>query len=137
MEATQQRKNEVLASNILFGGLLLGAIILVLRVAVLKKENPFLGTKHIGASVIIIFWIIGYVFSIAHYYAIRLGKRWAKILLLILFAANVLFSVVRHNLLVTRWDNDFLYVVSYVLSYAIQLWALLLLFKRRHWQVAP
>jgi hypothetical protein len=72
MEITQLRKNDVSATNLLFGLLAFGAVITFLRVVILKADNPFLGTKHFGPA-------IEYALSTGLYYTIRLGERWARL----------------------------------------------------------
>lgn len=130
MDTAQLRKNDVLATNLLFGVLAFGTIITFLRVVVFKADNPFLGTKHLGPAFIISAWVIGYALTIGLYYAIRLGKQWARILLLISFVLNIVFVVFYHDKLVRSLHTDFLYVLNYTVGYAIQIWALVLLFKK-------
>jgi hypothetical protein len=130
MQTNQLRRNDVLATNLLFGALAIGTVIMFLRVAVFKADNPFLGTKHIGSAVIITSWVIGYALTIGLYYAVRLGKRWARTLLLISFVLNIVFAIFYHDKLVRSLHTDLLYVLNYIVGYAIQIWALVLLFRK-------
>jgi hypothetical protein len=136
METTQLRKYDVLATNLLFGVLAFGTVITFLRVVLFKADNPFLGTKHFGPAFIITTWVIGYALTIGLYYAIRLGKRWARIWFLVSMAINIVFAIFYHDKLMRSLHTDLLYVLNYVVGYASQIWALVLLFKKPQVELA-
>jgi hypothetical protein len=60
------------------------------------------------------------------FYAIRLGKQWARILLAVLSVGAIITNVATFHSLKT----DFLNVLSYALYVVSHVWALVLVFKK-------
>lgn len=70
MESLDPHNRDILASNILFGALLFALVITVVR-------SPALFQQPLTAGAI----LLSYTLYGGLFYAIRLGKRWAKMLL--------------------------------------------------------
>ena len=68
------------------------------------------------------------------YYAVRQGKRWAKVTLAVVFGLTILVGILKevsgYSLLAAAQAQDYLYLVNFALSYAIPAWALGLIFKK-------
>jgi len=124
MQPDPQRNHYVLASNILFAGLALSTVFWLLS----KQFYPQPALAHplspwilVAAGLLMLGW----------YYAIRLGHRWARVLLLILFVTSVVLNLTFHNeRLMHQLRTDWPFALSNVVNYGSQLWALILLFRR-------
>lgn len=123
MPPDTQRNHYVLASNILFAGLAISTVLWLLskqfypQPAVARPLSPWvLG----GAGLLMLGW----------YYAIRLGQRWARVLLLVLFVASVALTLTYHpERVMHQLRTDWLFALSNGVNYASQVWALILLFR--------
>ena len=82
MQPVEQHQNDVLASNILYAGL--GVSLLLSLIGLFTADVPP-GTR----SPLFGMLLLVHLLDALLYYAIRLGKRWAKLLLLLLVAYNV------------------------------------------------
>ena len=83
MQPVEQHQNYVLASSILYVGL--GVSLLLSLVGLFTADVPP-GTRSPLFGMLLFVHLIDALL----YYAIRLGKRWAKLLLLLFVAYNVL-----------------------------------------------
>ncbi|MGI4867581.1 MAG: hypothetical protein ACRYFZ_26915 [Janthinobacterium lividum] len=124
MHPTQQRKREIQASNVLFAGLVLSLLLWRLHLAghsLPATAKPLKWWLEVGAYLLIAGW----------YYAIRLGKAWAKYLLLVLFVGSLVLNLTYHpERLLHTWRTSWLAAASYVIGQGTQLWALVLLFRK-------
>ena len=84
--------------------------------------------------------VIVYSVYLGLYYAVRLGKRWAKVTLAVVFVLTIMVGVVKevsgYSLLAAAQAQDYLYLVNFAFSYAIPAWALGLIFKKDQSQPA-
>lgn len=124
MTTLPQHRNDILASNLLFGFWMFSLIAEIVRTKVLHaaKMSPL-------PAVVIV-----YSAYLGLYYAVRLGKRWAKVTLAVVFVLTIMVGVGQqvfgYSLLAAAQAQDYLYLVTFALSYAIPVWALGLLFKK-------
>lgn len=129
MHPTPQRRREILASNILLAGLALS--LLLWRFHLLEHPLP-------ATAKPLKWWMEGgfYVATVGWYYAIRLGKQWAKYLLLAFFAAGLVLDLAYHpERLLHTWRTSWLAAASYAIGQGTQFWALVLLFSKPKLQV--
>lgn len=121
---TLQRKNDILASNLLFGFWAFSLVVEIVRTKVLHVVEM----THPLAQVVI------YVAYLALYYAIRRGKQWARITLLVYLLFTVLVGIAKevsgYSIREAAQSQDYLYLVNFVLSYMIPAWALVLVSKK-------
>jgi hypothetical protein len=126
MQPTQQRKQEVLASNLLLGSFLLNLALFYYGSLLLHKPahsddilNPWVTAP---ANVLTLGW----------YYTVRKGKQWTKILLLILVIFALIHSLTTHRkvVILAHMNADGLYTARMVISYVVYLIALGLLFYK-------
>jgi len=82
MQPVEQHRNEVLASNILYAGL--GVSLLLSLIGLFTAEVPP-GTQAPLFGMLLLVYLLNALLC----YAIRLGKRWAKLLLLLFVVYNV------------------------------------------------
>lgn len=129
MHPTQQRRREIQASNVLFIGLALSLLLWRLHLlghTLPATAKPLKWWMEVGAYVAIVGW----------YYAIRLGRQWAKYLLLALFIGSLALNFAYHpERLLHTWRTSWLAAASYAIAQATQLWALVLLFRKSGFQV--
>jgi hypothetical protein len=129
MHPTQQRRREILASNILFAGLAISLLFWRLHLlghALPATTKPLKWWVEVGTYLVIVGW----------YYAIRLGKQWAKYLLLALFVGSLVLNLTYHpERLLHTWRTSWLAAASYAIAQGAQLWALVLLFRKPRFQV--
>jgi hypothetical protein len=130
METAQQRRTDILASNVLFGSLTFSIVILLLRIWIFK----ILPTSLHPAIWLTIATPIALCAGI--YYAIRLGKHWAKLLLLLIFVLGLAFNVWDYQTLVRSLHSDRLYVTNYVVGYMCKAWSIVLIFRNPHQSIA-
>ena len=130
MTTLLQRRNEILASNLLFGSWAFSLMAEIVRTKVLHvaKMSPLLAV------------VVVYSAYLGLYYAVRQGKRWAKVTLAVVFVLTILVGVVQqiagYSLLAAAHAQDYLYLVTFAFSYAIPAWALGLIFKKNQSQPA-
>ena len=124
MRTKQQQKNDILASNLLFVFWAFSLMVELVRTKVIHAAEM--------SSPIAI--VVIYLAYFGLYYAIRIGRRGAKVLLAIIFVVTigtgVLKEVSGYALMDALQSQDYLYLVNFVLSYAIPAWALSLVFKK-------
>jgi len=123
MHSTQQRKNDILASNVLFwGGLIFPTAVALFKAEVLHIGSFLPRIKDLGGGLVLLL-----VLS----YAIRVGKAWPKWLLLGMFVlGNLLTLVLDRDSLLESLRTDPLFLLTFVTGSATMLWVLALLFKR-------
>jgi hypothetical protein len=132
MENTSQRRRDILASNLLFTTL---ALTLVASLIQSYLPNPLHRTYTLGSTTML---ATVYLLRGMLYYAIRLGKLWAKKVLLAVFLFNVILSVIVYSTnplmrrLAARPDE----LVPTIIVELLIVLALVLLFKKRTSQVA-
>lgn len=130
MLSNQQRKNDILASNVLFWG----GLIFPLAVASFKAEVLHIGSflsriKDLGGGLALLLVLA---------YAIRVGKAWPKWLLLGMFVlGNLLTLVFDRDSLRESLRADPLFLLTFVTGNGTLLWVLVLLFKRPRPQEGP
>ncbi|RZJ87141.1 MAG: hypothetical protein EOO60_12520 [Hymenobacter sp.] len=118
------RKNDVLASNLLLGGLLFSAISQLIRIQLHLCAPPTTRAE-------ITTTVLTYVLFLGLIYAIRRGVQWAKSFftgVCILLALNYLMEPKYFRLI---WQRDALYIADKAFSLVANVWALVLLFKKR------
>ena len=118
----QQRKNDVLASNLLFGSLVLTIVIALIRHRIMPANNHASDTLFAGGLAVIAL-LYGLLF-----YAIRQGHYWAKVVLLLLFILAFTGSIIMHKTAISAGNTDALNVADNVIHYGFHIWALFLLF---------
>ncbi|MBJ6141773.1 hypothetical protein JAO77_00170 [Hymenobacter sp. BT559] len=131
MENAPHRRRDVLASNLLFATLVLsfGALLIP---SYLPHPPPRIYTLGSVTMLTTVYLLRGLL-----YYAIRLGKQWAKYVLLAGFlfdvvAAIIIFTNPLMQLLATRPEE----LVPVLIEKALIMLALVLLFKKPTLQVA-
>ena len=126
MQLSQQDQREKLASNLLFGSFLAGQALFYYGTLVLHR--PVFSDQISNPWVVIPLNLL----TLACYYAIRRGKRWAKWLLLGLVAITLPHALTPHRraAILMHMSADSLYAAKYVLSYLAYLTALGLLFYK-------
>ncbi len=119
MESALLTKREVLASNLLYGWLIVSFASSILRPLLHIVPPP---RTTLAPVALVLFCLL----QAGFFYAIRRGKRWAKILLAVLSVGAIIATVADiHNI-----KTDFLNVLSYALYVVSHVWALVLLFKK-------
>ena len=116
METAQKRKNDILASNLLFLNLAISQGIVVVRTGLLIFSLGLLILLTVGPQV-----------GLA--YAIRRGHYWAKVMLAMLFVLRISFfsrKVLSHAL----QGADPLSTVTFVLDFILHIGVFVLLFKK-------
>lgn len=129
METTPQRKNDILASNLLFGSLAFAIITKVVQFFVFHKPEPMFRNPMI--------WAIGFALAlvVGHYYAIRLGKRWAKILFAVFFVISIVSLFIHPGDVLQSMKTDLIHALELVVGWFCHITAMILLFKRARLQV--
>ena len=122
MTTLQQRRNYILASNLLLVGLVVTWLILVVRwvtgIAPIKPMRwPYL--LHVTS-------FITFVLMAALYYAVRAGKRWTRILLLLLVGGGMWINLAHLQYI----KADPLNMLSWVVYSITHIWGMVLLFRR-------
>lgn len=128
---SQQHKYDIVAANLLFVGFLFGTVISLATNSSLLSSTIFSGP----ASWVLT--IISVVVVLAHYYFIRQGYRWAKILFFIFFGFSALFLLLGFKKVVDTQFTSPLKAISFALQWLSRVVAFILLlisFKstRRH-----
>lgn len=117
-----QRRSHVLASNLLLVGLVVTYLLLIIRwemgIALLRPTRwPYLHQVSV---------LISFALMAALYYAVRSGKRWTRVLVLVVVVGSLLLNV-KHR---TEIKSDPLNVLSWVVYSITHSWGLVLLFRR-------
>jgi hypothetical protein len=128
MHPNQQRKNNIVASNVLFwGGLVFPTAVALFETEVLHKGSFLPRIKDLGGGLILLL-----VLS----YTIRVGKAWPKWLLLGMFIlGNLLTIIVDRDSLLESLRNDPFFLLTFMTGNITLLWVLVLLFKKQRLQV--
>ncbi len=119
------RKNDVLASSVLFSGLAISIIIKLVRVLVLHLDQT------IRTPIVLLATVGGYLLYAAIYMAIRRGRPWGKIAWVIGLSLTAGLSFYYYETTLCTLRTDPLFAVSYGVSWVVQIWAFVLLFGRR------
>jgi hypothetical protein len=117
-------KNDVLASNLLLGGLLFSAASQLIRIQ-LQLCTPPTTQAEITKTVVTYLLFLGLI------YAIRRGVQWAKSFfagICLLLAFNYLMEPKYFRII---WQQDAWYIADKIFSFVANVWALALLFKKR------
>ncbi|MBO2010861.1 hypothetical protein [Hymenobacter negativus] len=124
MQPTPHRRREIEASNVLLVGLFISGVLWRLHLlghTLPATAKPMKWWMEVGVYLLIAGW----------YYAIRLGKQWAKYLLLVLFVGSLVLNFTYHpERLLHTWRTSWPAAASYAIGQVTQLWALVLLFHR-------
>lgn len=127
VQANPQHKNDILATNILYASL--GVSLLLCVALVLTADAP----RPVRSSMFGMLLLL-HLLNAGLYYAIRLGKRWAKLLFLVLAvvsASSTVLPIVSgdeealHNFRNEVWGS-----ARQVLEIATDGWALIVLFRK-------
>lgn len=122
MPTFEQRKKYVLASNILLVGLVVTWLILIVRrITGIAFPQPTRWPYLIHVVSIVLFLLMA-----ALYYAVRSGKRWSRVLLLVLVVGTTWLNLASAQ----KIKSDPLNVLSFVVYYFTHIWGLILLFRR-------
>jgi hypothetical protein len=109
----------VLASNLLYVWLVVSLVSSVLRPLLHIVPPPRSALAPVALLLISLLYA-------GFFYAIRIGKRWARILLAVLSVVAIITNVAAfHN-----FKTDFLNVLSYALYVVSHIWALVLVFRK-------
>ena len=127
MQPVEQHRNEVLASNILYVGL--GVSLLLSLIGLFTADMPPGAWSPLFGMLLLV-----HLLNALLYYAIRLGKRWAKLLLLLLVA----YKVVSTGWPLLNGDEEALSglradvwgSVKEAITFAADIMALVLLFRK-------
>lgn len=127
MNPTEQHRNAVLASNILYAGL--GVSFLLSAIGLFTAQLPPGTWSPLFGMVLLV-----HLLAALLYYAIRLGKRWAKLLLLLLVAFNVVstgWSLLSGNEeALNAWRMDGWGALKEAITFVADIVALVLLFRK-------
>jgi hypothetical protein len=119
MRTTLLDKRDVLASNLLYVWLVVSLVSSVLRPLLHIVPPPRSALAPVALLLISLLYA-------GFFYAIRIGKRWARILLAVLSVVAIITNVAAfHN-----FKTDFLNVLSYALYVVSHIWALVLVFRK-------
>jgi hypothetical protein len=123
MAARQQHRYDILATNMLFTACLLG-----FAVDFLTQQGMFNFQSNI-LSRQFYFTVIGIsmLLTLAHYYYIRQGYRWAKILYLIFFGVYVVFTILDFKGISAKHFVSPIKIISFAVGWLLQLAACSLL----------
>ena len=124
METAPPPTNDVLASNLLFGSLVLTVTLALIRHHLLPAGNQASDALFAGGLAVVAVLYSGL------FYAIRRGHYWAKVMLLMLLVLGVLGSLINYRTTFSAKNLDPLNVISTFVHYGGRVWALLLLFKK-------
>jgi hypothetical protein len=127
MHPSEQHRNAVRASNILYAGL--GVSFLLSAIGLFTAQLPPGTWSPLFAVVLLV-----HLLDALLYYAIRLGKRWAKLLLLLFVAFNVVST--GWSLLggdgeaFSAWRVDVWGAMKDTITFTADIVALVLLFRK-------
>jgi uncharacterized membrane protein YedE/YeeE len=123
MAAPQQHRYDIVATNLLFAGFLLG-----IGVNFLTQETLFnFQSKILSKQFILTTAVLSLLLTLVHYYYIRQGYRWAKILFFIFFGANLVFIIVDFKGIAAKHFVSPIKEVSFAVQWLLQLAACILL----------
>jgi hypothetical protein len=134
MRTAEQHRNDVLASNILYGSLAVSFLLSVMGLFIADAppgtRSPMFGLLLLVHSV-----------EAGLYYAIRVGKPWAKILLLLLVGLSAISTVLPllsgDQEALNQLREDTWGAVKEVIAFTADIVALVLLFRRPPVQSGP
>lgn len=133
MAARQQHRYDIVATNLLFACFIIGVVVdLYTRKGVFNFQS-----KIISQQAFLVIVIISLLFSLAHYYFIRQGYRWAKILFFIFFTFSVVFLIADYKGVAAKQFVSPLKTANYFLQCLLQLIAtglLIMSYKNTKWQ---
>jgi len=118
MEAARERRQEILATNILFGGLAFSVLVSLVEVPGIWHKPATLGTL-----------LLGYLAFAGFYYAIRVGISVFKWLFLLGTAFNLVYSLVYYHKTLQGIGTGFLPIANYVVFFGSRLLAAVLLLR--------
>ena len=124
MSVVSPHKNDILASNVLFSGLAFSISIRLVRVLILHRD------QELSTPIIIMGSIMGYLFCAAMYVAIRRGRPWGKVTLVIVFLLTAGIGFFYYKTTLYSLRTDVLFAIGYGVGWVVQLWAFVLLFGR-------
>jgi len=125
MPPTLRRPHDVLATNLLFAGFLLGSLVdFYTRTGVYGPPPP---GNHLSPTAHAISSGIFLVFILVHFYYIRRGYRWAKILFFICLALSMLLYTRYSQKTVDTQFSTPLKSVSFVIQWLLEFLATALL----------
>jgi hypothetical protein len=137
MESTpQQRKQEIRASNILYIGLGVSLLLSIIGLLASKVPDTVAALPNVRARLFGMVLLM-HLLEAVLYYAIRVGKRWARIVLLILLVLTILPVLQGDEETFTNWRNDGWSFVRQLISLITGVWALVLLFRKPPLQSEP
>jgi hypothetical protein len=117
MELPNLRAN-TLASNILFGGLLFALLVTAVR-------SPSLFQHPVTAGAL----VLSYALYGGLFYAIRIGKGWARTLFLVGTGLYILYSVAYYEKAAQPLYNGFWLALNWLVTYASRVIAFIILVK--------
>ena len=123
-ETIRAHRRDVRASNLLFGSLALTVALALVRHLVLHLDVRSPGPVFAGMLAVTALLYSGL------FYAIRRGHYWAKVMLLLLFGAAGVGSLITYKTTLAHLQLDPLNVISNVVHYSARVWALVLLFHK-------
>lgn len=133
MAASQQHRYDVIATNLLFAGFLLGiAVDLYTKTGLFNFQSKIVSRQFFLTAV-----FISLLLTLAHYYYIRQGYRWAKILFFIFFGMGLLFNIVDFKGVAAKQFVSPIKEVSFAMQWLLQLAAFSLLvigYRNTRWQ---
>ena len=118
MESLRLGNNNVLASNILFGGLLFALVVTVVHSSALFQQPATAG------AIAFSYTLYGGLF-----YAIRVGKRWAKKLFFVGMALYVVYSLAYYEDTIQLLHNGVWLAINYTVTCASRVLAFVVLMK--------
>lgn len=118
MESLRLGNNNVLASNILFGGLLFALVVTVVHSSALFQQPVTAG------AIALSYTLYGGLF-----YAIRVGKRWAKKLFFVGMALYVVYSLAYYEDTIQLLHNGVWLALNYAVTCASRVLAFVVLMK--------
>ena len=122
MPAPFQRRSDVLASNLLLDYLAFTYAWAVVNKYVLHRASLLdMDSKGVVLTIVVLASV---------YYWVRKGNLLAKLLVLALFAWQVIGPARDYKRLLPHLAHDPLGILHYALAYAVQGWALVLLFSK-------
>jgi hypothetical protein len=125
MPPTLRRKHDKLATNLLFTSFAIGSLVdFYTKTGI---YTPDFHTPHISTAAYPVIFAITVLLVLLHYYCVRLGYRWAKILFFILFAGNLLLTVSHLEATLAKQLISPLKSTSFFVQWALQAAATILL----------
>lgn len=132
MAAPQQHKYDRVASNMLFISLLISSLVNLLA----QNGLATFQSKFLSRPALLTVATLLVLLELVHYYYIRRGYRWAKILFFVFFGLNVLFLLVDFKGIAAKQFISPLKEINFVVQWLFQIAAFSLLvigFKNTRW----